>query len=259
MGIEEVMMISFSGGRSSAYMTDRLLKQGGKRTMIVCFANTGKEATETLDVVHACEQYWAMRIYWLEYDADFQFRLVNYETASRNGEPFSALIEKRRYLPNVVWRFCTQELKVLVIKRFMQMLGYSHWTNVIGIRYDEPARWSRMRAMSERERWDTWMPLVDWRVTKPMVLDFWKAMAFDLRLEDYKGNCDLCFLKGRNRMRRLLLDDPTIGDWWIKQEEKIGATFRKGMSVRRFVELVRSSPTLFDYEDADIECFCNAD
>lgn len=92
-----------------------------------------------------------------------------------------------------------------------------------------------------------------------MVLDFWQGMPFDLALDHYQGNCDLCFLKGRNKMRRLLLENPALGDWWIEQEEKVGGTFRKGLSVSRFMEVIRASPAMFDYEDADIECFCNVD
>jgi len=195
----------------------------------------------------------------LEYDPMVKFREVTYETASRKGEPFAALIEQRKYLPNVVARFCTQDLKVRVIKRFMMSHGHTHWINAIGIRYDEPARWSKTRAIGERERWDTWLPLVDWRITKPMVLDFWREMPFDLHLEHYKGNCDLCFLKGRNKMRRILLEEPRLGDWWIEQEDKTGGTFRKGLPVRRFIELIGMTPAMFDYEDPDIECFCNAD
>lgn len=259
MDSEDVLMISFSGGRSSAYMTDRLLRERWKGQVVICFANTGKEAPETLDFVHACEEHWQQKVHWLEYDAETRFREVSYETASRRGEPFAALLDQRKYLPNVVWRFCTQDLKIRVIKRFMMTLGHKHWVNAIGIRYDEPVRWSKTRAIGERERWETWLPLVDWRITKPMVLDFWREMPFDLRLAHYQGNCDLCFLKGRNKMRRLLLEDPAAGDWWIEQEDKIGGTFRKGLSVRRFKELIQASPALFDYEDADIECFCNVD
>jgi hypothetical protein len=255
----DVLMISFSGGRTSAYMTDRLLREGWKGEVVVCFANTGKEAPETLDFVHACEQHWRHKVYWLEYDTANRFREVAYETASRKGEPFAALIDKRKYLPNVVTRFCTQDLKVRVIKRFMMSMGHKHWTSAIGIRYDEPARWSKTRGIAERERWDNWLPLVDWRVTKPMVLEFWRSMPFDLRLDHYQGNCDLCFLKGRNKIRRLLLEKPALGNWWIEQESKVGGTFRKGLSVSRFMEIIRASPAMFDYEDADIECFCNVD
>jgi len=255
----EVVMISFSGGRTSAYMTERLLEQSLDGPVVVCFANIGKEELETLDFVHACDQRWGGVVHWLEYHPVERFREVSYETVGRKGEPYAALIDKRGYLPNVVWRFCTQDLKIRVIKRYMISLGYKHWTNVIGIRYDEPARWSRVRAIGEKERWDTWLPLVDWRVTKPMVLDYWKGMPFDLQLEHYQGNCDLCFLKGRYKIMRLLKEHPEKAAWWIEQERKIGGTFRRNWSIEGFLEQIRVAPTLFDYEDPDIECFCNAD
>jgi 3'-phosphoadenosine 5'-phosphosulfate sulfotransferase (PAPS reductase)/FAD synthetase len=255
----DIVMISFSGGRSSAYMTDLLLKQLPASGVVVCFANTGKEEPETLDFVHACDQYWHGIVNWLEYDAVDRFRVVTYETASRKGEPFAAIIEKRCYLPNVVARFCTQDLKIRVIKRYMMMLGYKHWTNAVGIRYDEPARWSRTRAIGDKERWDTWLPLVDWKVTKSMVLEYWKTMPFDLRLEHYMGNCDLCFLKGKNKVKRLLTEHPEKGKWWIEQEEKIGGTFRKGLSVRGLTEMIQKSPGLSAYQDPDFVCFCNSD
>ena len=252
-------MISFSGGRSSAYMTDRLLKELPMSDVIVCFANTGKEEPETLDFVHECDCHWNGVVRWLEYDPVERFRQVTYNTASGKGEPFTALIEKRHYLPNVVTRFCTQDLKVRVIKRFMMSLGHLHWTNAIGIRYDEPRRWAKTRAIGEKERWETWLPLVDWRVTKAQVLDYWRTMPFDLKLRHYQGNCDLCFLKGKNKVKRILTDHPEKADWWMEQEGKIGGTFRKGFSLADLMDLMRRAPTLFDYEDPDIDCFCNAD
>lgn len=252
-------MVSFSGGRSSAYMTDRVLQGNRFDEVVVCFANTGKEAPETLDFVDACDRHWGGVVRWLEYDPVTRFRVVDFGSVSRAGEPYAALIARRKYLPNVVARFCTQDLKVRVIKRFMMSLGYKHWTNAVGIRYDEPMRWARTRAIGERERWETWLPLVDWKVTKPMVLEYWKGMPFDLQLAEYKGNCDLCFLKGRNKWRRLLLDDPGLAEWWMEQERLTGGTFRKEVSVSRFLEVLRAAPFLFDYDDPDVACFCNAD
>jgi hypothetical protein len=252
-------MLSFSGGRTSAYMTDRLLKAPPAGETVVCFANTGKEEPETLDFVRDCDRLWGGLVRWLEFDPATRFRIVDYDSASRNGEPYEALIRKRGYLPNVRWRFCTQDLKVRVIKHYMLSLGHRYWTNVVGIRYDEPARWSKTRGIAEKERWEIWLPLVDWKVTKPMVLDFWKGMPFDLALEHYQGNCDLCFLKGLNKIKRLMREHPGKADWWRAMEELTDGTFRSRVSIQELQDLIRTSPTLFDYEDPDIECFCNAD
>jgi len=252
-------MISFSGGRSSAYMVDRLLKELPLTEVVVCFANTGKEEPETLDFVHACDLHWHGAVRWLEYDPVERFRQVSYETASRKGEPFTAMIDQHGYLPNVVWRFCTQDLKIRVIKHFMMSLGHLHWTNAVGIRYDEPRRWAKVRAIGEKERWETWLPLVDWRITNAQVLEYWRTIPFDMKLKHYQGNCDLCFLKGKNKIKRILTDHPEKADWWMEQEEKVGGTFRKGFPLADLMDLMRRAPTLFDYEDPDIECFCNAD
>lgn len=112
--IDEPTVISFSGGRTSAYMLWRVLQanQGLPDEAIVCFANTGKEEEATLEFVRDCEKNWGVEIHWLEYrNSEQKFERVSFETASRNGEPFEALITKKNYLPNMVARFCTQELK----------------------------------------------------------------------------------------------------------------------------------------------------
>ena len=52
-------LISFSGGRTSAYMLKKIIDAyNGKlpKDIIVCFANTGKELEETLEFVHECEK-----------------------------------------------------------------------------------------------------------------------------------------------------------------------------------------------------------
>ena len=94
--INEPTVISFSGGRTSAYMLWKVLEANeGKLPLdaIVCFANTGKEEEATLKFVHDCSINWDVPIVWLEYrDAEVKFAVVDYKTASRNGEPFEALI-----------------------------------------------------------------------------------------------------------------------------------------------------------------------
>jgi len=68
--ITEPTCISFSGGRTSAYMLWRVLQSNGGKLpaeAIVCFANTGKECEETLDFVNDCANNWDVPITWIEY------------------------------------------------------------------------------------------------------------------------------------------------------------------------------------------------
>ena len=109
--------ISFSGGRTSGYMLWLTLQAHGEKLpddTHVVFANTGKEEEATLRFVRDCAERWGVPIVWVEYRPDGDgWTTVDFHTASRNGEPFDALIRKRNYLPNPVARFCTVELKIL--------------------------------------------------------------------------------------------------------------------------------------------------
>jgi 3'-phosphoadenosine 5'-phosphosulfate sulfotransferase (PAPS reductase)/FAD synthetase len=141
-------VISFSGGRTSAYLLYKILEanNGLPPESVVCFCNTGKEEIATINFVRDCSVNWNVPIVWLEYrSSDPKFAVVDYETASRNGEPFDQLIKQRNYLPNMVARFCTTELKVLAIDRYMKSLGIDEYSTVVGIRADEPRRVAKMK------------------------------------------------------------------------------------------------------------------
>ena len=134
----------------------------------------------------------ALREALAPFQAGINFREVAFATASRRGEPFLGLIHHRNFVPNPVTRFCTQELKIRPMKRFMQALGYEHWTNALGIRADEPFRIAKVFGGSEREPYEIVTPLVADNISKPDVSVWWSAQPFDLRLRPWEGNCDLC-------------------------------------------------------------------
>jgi len=238
--ITEPTCISFSGGRTSAYMLWRVLNENGAipEGSIVTFANTGKEDSKTLDFVQDCRIAWNVPIVWLEYGRG----VVNFITASRNGEPFDLLTTKKSYLPNPIARFCTQELKIKVIEKHVGDMPM-----MLGIRADEPRRAAKMPQHV--------LPLVADGITKSDVMAFWAKQPFDLRAE--AGNCDLCFLKGSGELMGLIRKQPERAIWWAKQEEKIGGTFRSDRaSYGEMFENAMNQTDMFGYEDPKIECFC---
>jgi 3'-phosphoadenosine 5'-phosphosulfate sulfotransferase (PAPS reductase)/FAD synthetase len=254
--ITEPTVISFSGGRTSAYMLWRVLQSNGglPAEAKVCFANTGKEDEATLRFVRDCEQQWNVPITWLEYTKD-GFRVVDFDSASRQGEPFSALIEKKNYLPNPVARFCTSELKVLTIQRYMKSIGIDEFEQMLGIRFDEKRRVSKLRQGNRT-------PLVDAGITQNDVQSFWKSQSFDLGL-DFRdgvtslGNCDLCFLKGPNQVLSIIRSDANKAVWWAKQEKKIGGTFRSDRpSYSKMMMFAKDQGDMFDANEEGISCFC---
>jgi len=255
--IDEPAAISFSGGRTSAYMLYKILKAHGgilPEYMKVTFCNTGKEMDATLDFVRDCGIAWNVDIVWLEYSGKKSFKKVNHRTASRNGEPFAQLIEDRNYLPNMVARFCTSELKVLTIQRYMDC----EYTTIVGIRADEPRRAAKQKAKP-----DYLVPLFDAGVTIRDIKDFWDDQLFGLELPttpDGKcllSNCDLCFLKGAGIKISIVEHQPNLANWWIDQEKKIGAVFRSDQpSYEDFKGMASTQTNLFAFDDESIPCFC---
>lgn len=242
-------LISFSGGRTSGYMLWRILQAHGGTLpddVKVTFANTGKEMPQTLDFVRDCGERWGVDVVWLEYaqaeKPSDRWRRVSYETASRNGEPFKALIDFRQYLPNPVTRFCTQEMKINAIHRWAKTVGMGDADRVIGFRADERHRLARIRAR-EASGGDPWIvraPLVAEGTTKADVGAFWAKQNFDLRLPNINGvtpygNCDLCFLKSAATIQGMMRAAPEIADWWIKAEAE--ATQSKSLSPKNGEEI----------------------
>lgn len=242
--IDGPAVISFSGGRTSGYMLRRVLDEGLQADVHVLFADTGKERAETYDFVRACAERWSVPIHWVA------------RAAPTGVSPFEQLITDRGFLPNPVMRFCTTELKIRPMKEWMRARGYEHWTNVVGIRADEARRVAKMRA-PQRERWDVALPLAEAGVTERDVLAFWAAQPFDLQLQTWEGNCDLCFLKATTKRRRIMLDRPDLVPWWIEQERRIGGAFRADApSYATLERLAMAQGELF--QDADLpDCYCH--
>lgn len=255
------VQISFSGGRTSAYMLHKILAVNGdlpERVQVV-FANTGREMPETLDFVQECSDRWGVKIVWVEDAARGNgalFDIVSHNSASRDGEPFRRLIERKKACPDQSKRFCTSELKILPARRYLISLGWKEWFNAVGMRADEGHR----KKPSTDARVRRWFPLED--VDKGMVLDFWARQPFDMRVEPGYGNCDGCFMKSEAQLAALARDYPNRAAWWEEMEELASglsackrARFRKEFDragLRDTVE--RQGDFLFS-----VDGFCNAE
>lgn len=292
--IQGPALISFSGGRTSAYMLKQILDaHGGKLPddVHVAFANTGKEREETLIFVNECARRWGVKVYWLEFRSrktslpiEERFAEVTFETAARAGEPFETLIRDKGFTPNATMRWCTAELKVRVMKWFMQSLGYKNWTNVIGLRHDEGHRVAKSRKPN-KECWDNSLPLDDAKASQRDVFRFWfgklsisdvvkacrtlggNALAaqlpqgFDLGLFGFEGNCDGCMLKARAKLWEIERTKPGTLQWWSDMEQGPGkGRFVTEYSYAELIRDVRTQPDLFAGglfdEDPDMDAEC---
>lgn len=282
--IDSPTCISFSGGRTSGYMLWRVLQSNGglPSDAVVCFANTGKEDEATLEFVRECGRHWGVNINWVEFrdDAD-GFAVVDFNSASRDGQPFEAIIRKRNYLPNPVTRFCTSELKIRTMHRWLRAnwrnLGWEaedlEWNQMIGIRADEQRRVSKIRARghsTETTKETMLMPLADANVTVGEVNQFWSMQKFNLQLSTVNGrtlagNCDLCFLKPAKQVQSLIAERPERAAFWVRMEalalalasKPSGAVFRGDRpSYAEMLKYAHEQRDMFDSDEEGIACFC---
>lgn len=274
------ILISFSGGRTSAFMTKYILESEKykDREKVVIFSNTGKERTETLDFVNKCDIEWGLNVNWVE--ADIQHidnvgtlpKKVTYQTASKDGYPFEQMIKKYG-LPNKAFPHCTRELKQVPINKYMKQLGFAKYETAIGIRADEEHRINWERAKKESYIY----PLAtDMRVDKAFIRKWWDKQCFDLELKDYEGNCDMCWKKSERKLLTMILESPHLIEWWNEMEIKYGKDefvfFRNNKSAIDLIELSKGKfrkvsdehegniqKSMFDYElDIEYDCFCKS-
>lgn len=263
-------LISFSGGRTSAYMLWRILQAHGGALpddVHVCFANTGKEREETLRFVHDCATHWGVRVRWLEFVTDLRsvgaagrFQEVGFNSASRNGEPFDRLIQRKQAIPSTVsGRWCTQFLKVGVLHDFMETQGFAErgsFTEVIGLRADEKDRVERLTEKPSNLDRKISTPLAQAGQRKPDIFAFWPTQPFDLQLERGLGNCDHCpFIGDKQRVIRARRDPKGVF-WWAKHEADKKMRFGRLMSMVEILGQAASQSDLFlsDEADGDGEC-----
>ena len=111
----ENLLVSFSGGETSAFMAqwlNRHYKEYGYKRIVFVFANTGLENEETLEFVKACDEYFGLNIHWLEAKVVFEkgvgtgYNEVDFESANRDGKPFEDMIKKYG-IPNQANLHCT--------------------------------------------------------------------------------------------------------------------------------------------------------
>lgn len=191
--------------------------------IIVVFSNTSEEDEKTLQFIHDCDTHFGFNTVWLEavvhHDEvkSCSHKIVTFETASRNGEPFEEMIEKYG-IPNMSFPHCTRELKLNPMKSYMRSIGWDEYTTAIGIRQDEARRISKTAEAAK-----IIYPLIDlFPMDKQDVNAWWEEQAFNLQLQEHQGNCKWCWKKSLNKHMRLIKESPEIYDFPRRMERLYG-------------------------------------
>lgn len=220
------LLISFSGGETSGYMTQWILANWQDRydEIIVVFANTGQENEETLRFVEKCDRHFGLGVVWVEGVTHHgkrkgnTHRVVDFVRASRNGDVFEEMVKKYG-IPNRSYIHCTRELKENPITSYARSLGWQKgsYDTAVGIRVDEVDRVSPVAAKKRLV-----YPLVsDHPTTKPEINAWWQEQPFRLRLKGYEGNCKWCYKKSRRKHLTLAMEHPE----WFRFPDYLEQTY----------------------------------
>lgn len=270
-------VVLFSGGRTSAFLAKYMKEHPHYKKCIFIFMNTGKEREETLQFADKCDKEFGLNLVYLEALVNNEkgkgttYTIVDFKTASRNGEPFEAMLKKYP-LPNNMASNCTRELKQRPIDAYLRD-NYKDFDiiKVVGIRADEAHRKS-VNAEIEKVIY----PLCDEvKIDSRFIRNWWEKQSFDLGLKDYQGNCDLCFKKSLKKRLTIIKENPESAKWLLEMEQKYSSEeiprfdLRTNKSIEELVEMAQRpfskaqdlhelSQQQCDLFEFETDCFCKA-
>jgi len=240
---------SLSGGKTSSYMAlhypadynvfsvvcieDKRCTPKDKGIVKLISEKLGKEfiataeSDKTLKVILDLEQQLGSKINWVA------------------GKTFEQVIQHRKFLPNMMMRFCTSDMKLDPIFNFCR----DHIADVvemnIGFRYDEKERGERNKTNThyktivgrtkngKQNKWDNvyWrelsFPMIDDKTVNADVIK-WSKKSGLIFPED--SNCVGCFWKPIQQLRKNWEDEPQKMQWFSDMEIIMGKKFKKEMS-----------------------------
>jgi hypothetical protein len=219
-----------------------------------------------------CDEAYGLGVVWLEARVSpregdgTRHRIVTYETASRAGEPFEAVIEKYG-LPGPGFLHCTRELKANPIRSYLRSIGWESGTydTAIGIRADEIDR-----AQPDAAKRSFTYPLIRLGITKPAVIKHFNGSNIDLSIPEHLGNCTWCWKKSEAKHVKLALENPEVFDFPRRMEALHANTgagdqrrfmFRKRRTVADIFALAAERGTDPDepYDRCDESCEIDAE
>ena len=205
-------IVSFSGGRTSAYLA-HLLKQKQINEgwdVEYVFMDTGAEHPKTYDFIRNCVDHFDIDLVCIrpviheELGVGTTYKEVPIESLKWDLSVWDQMTNKygNPYAP--LGGFCTDRLKTTIYKKYIKQ--FDETTTWIGIRADEKRRLKAregVRYLAEISPMD-----------KIDIIGWWRQMPFDLEIEEHLGNCVFCIKKGVNKVALAIKDEPELAKEW---------------------------------------------
>jgi hypothetical protein len=244
---------SISGGKSSAYIaanydadynlfclvgtdSEKLLWMKGKdeKTRQYISDRIGKEFIGTLEddmivyTILELEQYIGKEITWL------------------TGKTFDKVVSKGKhgtFLPSKEgFRFCTTEMKILPIYRFLRKQKTGIVETRIGFRFGEEERIAKKILTLDDNGVESFgkypyskpqFPLHYNRIDEKAVNDFWKDKP--VRFAE-KNNCVGCFHRNEIFLNLMARKHPEKMQWFADKEKNTPSRWKKGITYQKIID-----------------------
>lgn len=209
---DNLKLLSFSGGVDSTALAIYLINEKIEFTPVFC--DTGWEHPSTMEYINYINEKL------------FNGSLVTIKSdVYKNG--MRDLVEKKKRVPSTKARFCTSELKVLPMIKYVSEVE----AEVIfqGIRKDESSARSKMKKAEWSNDFDCYIerPIFDW--TKKQCFDLLKENGIKQNPLYTKGcgrvGCFPCVMVNHGELKRVSEFYPEIWDNIRELEKLVGRSF----------------------------------
>lgn len=212
-------VVSFSGGRTSAYLV-HLMEQ--KRSVegwdvSYIFMDTGAEHPKTYDFIRNVVRHFGIDLVCLRGDFNqplgvgHAYRVVGIDEIGHDLSPFSSMCNKYG-TPSVSGKWCTSRMKQEIHDMYCDdVYGKDNYVTWIGIRADETKRLGGIG----RTEYIRYLAEID-DAEKTDVLSFWSKMPFNLEIDEWLGNCVFCFKKSDLKLAAAQRDEPELYIKWLE-------------------------------------------
>jgi hypothetical protein len=202
-------------------------------------------------------------------------QLIGKEIIWVTGQTFEQVIFKKKALPNMMWRFCTTEMKLRPIFDYCNDVLCEFVNMNLGIRYDERERGFDRKTGEKKEDKpfktivgehpngnNKWAEII-WRNTNyPLIVDKvnhwhvkkWSESSGIIFPPD--SNCVGCFWKPPMQLRKNWENEPKKMQWFSNMEKQLIRTFKKEGTYEQFKQIAIQQDFIFGTGAGCTSGFC---
>ncbi len=257
-------VISFSGGRTSAYLV-HLFKKDPDAHFV--FMDTGAEHPATYKFIKDIVQHWGIDLICLRVvinpvmNVGGSYKIISLEDLKQDLEPWKEMLRKYGS-PYYNTAFCTARMKTEPFEKYCADTFGENFERWIGMRIDEPTRLPievlenlnlplHKDAKKQKAGYRYLAEICDFE--KDQILDWWEDQPFDLAITEHLGNYVFCIKKTLNKVALAAKDEPEMAVKWIDITEgpDVRSEGRKYNHHRMYRKRLHMSDVIKVYKDRD--------